>query len=163
MPFSFHLSDGPAVVRVNIFVRSISRIDDVTMVSGGYCQWGMVYLSYWVVRVERRLGWVGYGILFSCSSCSSLYQSHLLWGRIGVRVLLMYSGGGEGAEPSACMQKKPMRDVIGVGVVPRSRDSHFLIEYKLSNFVFFMTCRRWWPDACKHQLLSAVYQQNRWL
>lgn len=26
-------SDGPAVVRVNIFVRSISKIDDVTMVS----------------------------------------------------------------------------------------------------------------------------------
>lgn len=26
--------DGPAVVRVNIFVRSISKIDDVTMVSG---------------------------------------------------------------------------------------------------------------------------------
>lgn len=25
--------DGPAVVRVNIFVRSISKIDDVTMVS----------------------------------------------------------------------------------------------------------------------------------
>lgn len=26
--------DGPAIVRVNIFVRSISKIDDVTMVSG---------------------------------------------------------------------------------------------------------------------------------
>lgn len=26
-------TDGPAVVRVNIFVRSISKIDDVTMVS----------------------------------------------------------------------------------------------------------------------------------
>lgn len=25
--------DGPAIVRVNIFVRSISKIDDVTMVS----------------------------------------------------------------------------------------------------------------------------------
>lgn len=27
------IADGPAVVRVNIFVRSISKIDDVTMVS----------------------------------------------------------------------------------------------------------------------------------
>lgn len=27
------LIDGPAIVRVNIFVRSISKIDDVTMVS----------------------------------------------------------------------------------------------------------------------------------
>lgn len=26
--------DGPTVVHVNIFVRSISKIDDVTMVSG---------------------------------------------------------------------------------------------------------------------------------
>jgi hypothetical protein len=29
----FHLLDGPAVVYVNIFVRSISKIDDVVMVS----------------------------------------------------------------------------------------------------------------------------------
>lgn len=29
----FAMLDGPAVVRVNIFVRSISKIDDVTMVS----------------------------------------------------------------------------------------------------------------------------------
>jgi len=27
--------DGPALVNVNIFVRSISKIDDVTMVSDG--------------------------------------------------------------------------------------------------------------------------------
>lgn len=27
------MPDGPAIVRVNIFVRSISKIDDVTMVS----------------------------------------------------------------------------------------------------------------------------------
>lgn len=29
----YYPPDGPAVVRVNIFVRSISKIDDVTMVS----------------------------------------------------------------------------------------------------------------------------------
>lgn len=29
----FAMLDGPAVVRINIFVRSISKIDDVTMVS----------------------------------------------------------------------------------------------------------------------------------
>lgn len=31
--FPSHLLDGPAVVYVNIFVRSISKIDDVVMVS----------------------------------------------------------------------------------------------------------------------------------
>lgn len=31
-----YYTDGPAVVRVNIYIRSISKIDDVTMVSA--CQ-----------------------------------------------------------------------------------------------------------------------------
>ncbi|KAL3289516.1 hypothetical protein HHI36_022933 [Cryptolaemus montrouzieri] len=33
-PSGVNGTDGPAIVWVNIFVRSISKIDDVTMVSG---------------------------------------------------------------------------------------------------------------------------------
>jgi hypothetical protein len=31
------VADGPAIVRVNVYIRSISRIDDVTMVSACPC------------------------------------------------------------------------------------------------------------------------------
>lgn len=31
------VADGPAIVRVNVYIRSISRIDDVTMVSACLC------------------------------------------------------------------------------------------------------------------------------
>lgn len=111
MPFSFHLSDGPAVVHVNIFIRSISKIDDVTMVSDCW-QRRMSLTSVCVVLI-------GTLILVEIAHLSSPV------GRDGVRVLSVSSGAAH-RQPRACMRKWPMRDVIGA--VPRSRDCFLLTE-----------------------------------
>lgn len=71
--------DGPTVVHVNIFVRSISKIDDVTMVSETL----KIYRTIWVSfnyflehRVYFLLQWLDIPTLLFCLYFLSLYGSY---------------------------------------------------------------------------------------
>lgn len=76
-PCPFHveptppLSDGPAVVRVNVYVRSISRIDDVTMVSVSR-RWGYNICSFSFIH---SFIWFGFIILPVASRSHHTFHS----------------------------------------------------------------------------------------
>lgn len=46
--YLYSIADGPALVRVNIYIRSISEIDDVRMVSIYFSErfYGFIFLPY---------------------------------------------------------------------------------------------------------------------